>query len=241
MLNILICDDNIRFCSELEKGIEIWKEKNAMEVSVEPCYSAKGLYEALRRRDEKPDLLFLDIELGDETGIQAGDYIREELKDETMQIVFVSSYESYAMELFKIRPFDFLVKPVQSAKLEQILTKYCEIFGRSGKGFVYRIRRQTYKIPFDEIMYMKSTGKKIQVMTINGEREYSGILSEAAKQLDPMRFWTIHKSFIVNVDYVSDFGRNHFHMNNGEYLPVSQARWKEVQHKIAGYVSGGKS
>ena len=58
------------------------------------------------------DILFLDIELFRMTGIEAGDFIRNRLEDRSMQIIYISGKSSYARELFKTQPMDFLVKPI---------------------------------------------------------------------------------------------------------------------------------
>ena len=82
MIEILICDDDKYFCGYMENCILDWASKNQCEVNIEQCYSGKSLRQFMK--EEYPYLLFLDIELGDETGMQIGDYIREGLKDENL-------------------------------------------------------------------------------------------------------------------------------------------------------------
>ncbi len=65
------------------------------------------------------DILFLDIELFRMTGIEAGDFIRNRLEDRSMQIIYISGKSSYARELFKTQPMDFLVKPITQQNREQ--------------------------------------------------------------------------------------------------------------------------
>lgn len=58
------------------------------------------------------DILFLDIELFKMTGIEIGHYIRNELDDMGLQLIYISGQPSYAQQLFKTQPMDFLVKPI---------------------------------------------------------------------------------------------------------------------------------
>lgn len=61
-------------------------------------------------------------------GVEAGRIIREQMEDNTTQIIFISSKENYTLQLFKIRPFDFLVKPVHYEHIEQVMDAYIKLF-----------------------------------------------------------------------------------------------------------------
>lgn len=61
---------------------------------------------------------------------------------------------------------------------------------------------------------------------------FYGKMADVSKQLDSVKFWTIHKSFIINVDFVFSFGRDEIRMMNGDKLPVSKTYKKEVANQI---------
>lgn len=249
MIEILICDDDKYFCGYMENCILDWAYENQCEVNIEQCYSGKSLRQFMK--EERPYLLFLDIELEDETGMQIGDYIREELKDENLQIVFVSSHTQYAMQLFHIRPFDFLEKPVRKEQIAQVLSSYRSVKLKDNrKYFAYQQKNHTIRIDLNDIMYYQSDRKKVKIFTesrrmsrrdllYGGESnqyiEFYGSLEETMQQLERRQFWCIHKSYIVNVDYVKSFGRDHFLLKHDIEIPVSRSRWKEVQQWILRY------
>lgn len=234
MIKILICDDDKHLCSYMEKNIMDWAATSQCAVNIDQCYSGKSFRQYIEK-EEHPDILFLDIELGDETGMQLGEYVREYLKDENLQIVFVSSHTEYAMELFQLRPFNFLEKPVKMAALRQVMLKYCEIkLCAEKKYFIYQQKQNAHRIDLEEIIYFQSDRKKIRILINNQEEfnEYYGNLEEAMQQLDQERFWCIHKSYIVNVKYVKSFGRTQFILRSGEEIPVSRSRWKVIRQWI---------
>ena len=72
-------------------------------------------------------MLFLDIELPKMNGVAVGQYIRETLKNETIQIAYISSKQEYAMELFEMRPINFLVKPLYEKKIENVIDKFLQL------------------------------------------------------------------------------------------------------------------
>ena len=111
MYYIGICDDEKAVCMQLADMVCAYdKRKN---VGIEVCIwnTGEALYQDLMKR--RPlDLLFLDIELASMNGIQVGRLIRTELANQEISIAYISAKSSYAIELFKIHPIDFLVKPI---------------------------------------------------------------------------------------------------------------------------------
>ena len=84
------------------------------------------------------DIVFLDIELPKVSGIGVGRYIREVLKNEIVQIAYISAKEGYAMELFEFRPINFLVKPLEKEKVAKVIEKYFIITEQDNHVFEYK-------------------------------------------------------------------------------------------------------
>ena len=131
-LKIGICDDNSYVCSEIEKSVLQYAGEKGHSIEVDIMQSGAELCELLDHTANAPQLLFLDIELGDTTGIEVGNRIRK-------QIVYISYRRDYAEKLFKIRPFDFLVKPVSKAAVYEVLDTYLGIFPLEKVYFSYMI------------------------------------------------------------------------------------------------------
>ena len=123
-LKIGICDDNSYVCSEIEKSVLQYAGEKGHSIEVDIMQSGAELCELLDHTANAPQLLFLDIELGDTTGIEVGNRIRKQMRNHMMQIVYISYRRDYAEKLFKIRPFDFLVKPVSKAAVYEVLDTY---------------------------------------------------------------------------------------------------------------------
>lgn len=110
MTRMCIYDDDIEFSLLFEKLLYRYAEENDKEIDVEIFQGGENA--AFQIAQNEYDILFLDIDLGDVKGFEIGKQIRDELKNNKIQIVYISGDTSYAMELFKTRPFDFVVKPV---------------------------------------------------------------------------------------------------------------------------------
>ena len=115
------------FCLRTGTGnYELCRGKKS-ESGFRSFFSGKELLEDIEKSGVC-DLLFLDIELGDYTGVEVGKKIRSDIRYESMQIVFVSAKDNYAMQLFDIRPMNFLVKPVKYERVAYILEEYGRLF-----------------------------------------------------------------------------------------------------------------
>ena len=231
MYRIGICDDEIEFCTELEKFVQKFVEKENILAETEVFISGEEFLKALSD-GQMLDLLFLDIELGGIDGVEVGHRLRERIENEAIQIVYISSKESYAMQLFQIRPMDFLTKPTSMEKVSKVMSEYKRLFIDRNVFFTYNIGRSKYRVSENEIMYFQCEGKKIGINTTTDKREYYGRMADIEKQISANKFCTIHKSYIVNINYVSEFCPEEVVMCNGIRLPISQSMRKKVREKI---------
>lgn len=134
MLRIGICDDDEQFTLQMENYVLDYANKKAITVETQTFLNSKELLLSINE-DGPFEILFLDIELDDNTGIDIGQAIRSELKNETMQIVFVSAKEEYALQLFDIRPMNFIIKPIDYQKVAHIMDEYERLFQFHNKFF----------------------------------------------------------------------------------------------------------
>ena len=109
------------------------------------------------------DIIFLDIEMGQEDGITVARRIRK--IDKSVLIVYVTSHENYMMESFEIRPFRFLVKPVSREMMERCLQAAYEEISSTDSYFRYSYQRINHKIPIGEILYFESNRRKVKIIT----------------------------------------------------------------------------
>lgn len=227
-MKIAICDDDNIICTYIEKVILSYAENAKQKVEIDIFNSGQSLFRNMERDTE---LLFLDIELKDWTGIEIGHFLRE--KQNNLQIVFISAYPEYALELFKVRPMDFLVKPFTEKDIIEVVETYKKCCGTARPWLSYQIGRRIERMNYDEILYLSSNLRKVMIHRIDGKNEeVYGKLDEFFLKLPPKMFWQIHKSYVVNVRCVRTYCFDRLILNNGEELPVSKAYRKEIRQKM---------
>lgn len=118
----------------LEEQIYELSKKIEIKADVEVWYSGESIQNDLKKGIEL-DLLFLDIELVQKNGIAVGNFIRNEMENMQTHIVYISSKESYAMQLFKVQPLDFLIKPISNENIREVLIRSSKAKKQCGSLF----------------------------------------------------------------------------------------------------------
>lgn len=221
MLNICICDDNKYFCNKLKSIIELYEEYSNISIDLSIFFSGESLYEYIKNRFEI-DILFLDINLKNMDGIEVGSKLRNEIRNETTQIIYLSCERNYAIDLFQNRPFDFILKPINQKKIFNVINKYIELYSDEKYLFQFTFKQKLFRLPFKDILYFESNNKKIEVFSILENYRYYGNLSDVLKILPKKQFIQIHKSIVVNYKYIYNYSYKEIELTNNINLPISQ-------------------
>jgi two-component system LytT family response regulator len=164
-----------------------------------------------------PDLLFLDIQMPKLTGFEL-----LELIDNPPVIVFSTAFDQYAIKAFEHNAVDYLLKPYSRERFEQALGKALEILAsgtRSVKSvrnilqtmdekpeymnrIAVKIRHKVYVIPVGDIHYIQADGDYVTIHSKNEKFLKEKTMQYFESHLDPARFVRIHRSAIINVDYI---------------------------------------
>ena len=246
MYKVAICDDEVKLGVDLEETLScIFKKlKTACEIDVyltgeEICEGIKGglFY----------DLIFLDINFAKSnfSGIAVGEFIRESWQNNKSSIVYMSWDKNYAMELFKIRPLDFLIKPLDNNKVESTVKTFLQLSRDWERDFIFKKGHSTFKVRLNDIMYLESQNRKIIINLTQGRQEefYGSLKRTYEEQLDGLDFIFVNASYIVNYDYISSINyKELFVKDNPMPVSISQKRREEIREMYFGILKRrGKS
>lgn len=171
-----------------------------------------------------PDVMFLDIRMPGLTGLQVAERLAG---GNGPLVVFVTAYNEYAVQAFEREAVDYLVKPVNDARLAETverlqkrlttppaasdaseLGRALELIKRMAGGTTAASYLQFLRagiadtvriIPVDEVIYLQAQDKYVSIYTADGEDLIRISLKELADQLDPALFVQVHRSTIVNM------------------------------------------
>lgn len=229
-MRIAICDDDYQTCAFIEKIILQYAKINGISIEVDIYQTAKSLYQNF---EDSTELLFLDIQLPDISGIEVGHFLRKCTMNYELQIVFISGNPEYALELFKIRPMDFLIKPFSEQEIINILDEYVQKVIPQAQYFLYKFKTITRRILYRDILYFSSETRKVLIHLKNGETiTIYKKLSDVEKEIPNEIFWRIHKSYIINSQYLTSCQHNQLLMSNHDILPISRNYKNDIYFKI---------
>ena len=230
MYNIGICDDGQNVCTYIENMLLRYAEIKTVQIGVQVWYTGEGLKDYLAQGNHL-DILFLDIELIKITGIEVGTYIRNELDNMVLQIIYISGKASYALQLFKTQPTDFLVKPILQEHIDHAMDMAIKIIKKRNERFEFRQGKEYYYLAMGDIMYFESIGKKIRIVTSQETYEIYGRLKNIVKGLND-DFIIIHQSYVINKEYVMRYTYEMVELVNGTILTISRVNRRQVREKI---------
>ncbi|PKM60799.1 MAG: hypothetical protein CVU99_06325 [Firmicutes bacterium HGW-Firmicutes-4] len=183
------------------------------------------------------DIIFLDMRLGQEDGIDIANEIRK--TDHTTRIIITTSLIEYAVLGYSVKASDFLLKPFPEEKLFQVLKKLENEIKYSRSSFhEIEINNEKIFLRSDEILYFESLGRKIKVATFEAEHEYYHTISALEKELDSLRFVLCHRSYIINLKNVKSIKTKTAVLKNGVMIPISPKRNQKVYDAFTRYMAG---
>lgn len=232
MYRIGICDDDVKIAEWLERMITERYETEICRFTVKEIVDEIGT----GKEKEFPDILILDIVLGNQNGIAIAKKIQR--MNARVQIIFITGYIDYVSDVFEAQPAYLLLKPIQKEKLyaavEKALTELKEI---NRQVLELTMREKVLRIPYSEILYVESDGRYLFIHQILQTDRVTMKLSELLPLL-PECFLRCHQSYVINMEQIKKFSGKTVELQNGVVLPVSRSRYQKVKEIMLHYFEG---
>ena len=197
----------------------------------ELVFSTENPIEALEYiRKNEADLIFLDIQMSELTGINFMKIVGDKMK-----YILTTAYAEYALEGYEHNVIDYLLKPITFDRLQKSALKAQERFPTNETSansyFFVKSSGQQHKINFDEILYIESIKDYVNIKTDNQEYIVLDTLKSLENQL-PANFARVHKSFILNLDKIEKIDVRNVFLNSGKEIPIGETYKSEFFQKL---------
>jgi two-component system LytT family response regulator len=194
-----------------------------------------------------PDVVFLDIQMPGCTGLE----VAASLRSPRPHVVFCTAFDQYAVDAFELSAADYLLKPVNRARLAKALDRVRGGAGsdepldrltrNAGAPMRFLARRgQTYRVVNSrEVLCFVSEGGMTMVHAAGQQFELPPTLNELELRLDPRQFFRISRAVIVNLDAVKEVaptagGHGEVTLRDGMRLEVSRRRFRDLTERLGG-------
>jgi DNA-binding LytR/AlgR family response regulator len=240
-MKILIVEDEELAVKKLQKTL----------LSIDKMVEVSGVTESIKstvdflNENPSPDLILMDIELADGQSFEIFNLVNVKAP-----VIFITSYDEYALKAFKVNSVDYLLKPVQKDELEAALNKYKELKGDGAvknnqdinslirelhnklqpkeyrKRFLVKQAQKLVSIEVEDIAYFYSDGRLNFFKTTDNRKfvvDYT--MDELSEMLDPEKYFRISRSFYVSIDSIDQI---HDYFGNRLLLHLKPAVDKEA-------------
>ncbi len=220
------------------------KKKCSHDVQVVATSNSPSLGKSLIEK-HNPDLVFLDIEMPGMTGID----IVHSFKNPSFRVVFITAYDAYAVEAFRLSALDYLLKPVEANDIIRVIEKIKRDIAKnenllsSRLDTLEKIMQQSNHtseskigiamsdkiifITINTIIYCQAEGPYTHLYMEDGKKIVaSKTLGEFEHQLAVHHFFRIHHSFLINLKKIKEYQRS-----NGGYVVMDNNEKLEVSHR----------
>ncbi len=248
-MKALVVDDEKKARSLLNVLID----ENCPEI--EDLIFAEDLATGVKKiKEERPDLVFLDIEMPQQSGLKILEYFPGEVN---FKIIFTTAYNDYAIEAFKLSAVDYLLKPIDAEELSLAVRKATDQIEREhystkleGLKKMFRqlsVNKIAIEVPkgvmfvgYDEIVMMEADGMYTKVYLHTGETDLiCKPLKHFVEQLaENELFFRPHRSYLINIRYMKELSRSDgdfILMDNKKTVPISKKNkqaFLKVVHEV---------
>lgn len=228
-MKIIIVDDDELFGKKVKEKIADENQAYGYETII-----YKSALEFCCKLDmhQKADIYILDIKIGNQNGLDLAERIRAE--DECAYIIFLTSYEEYAVQGYKYQAYRYIVKQNWQKELLETL---CNIFKRvqEREERIYRIQsdRRYDIIYIDDILYLEKDGKNV-LFHCKGGLVYTErvTIAEVYNRLPVDEFVYINRGMVVNIRYITHIDSGTVDINESEIFSISRRQLGNIRKKL---------
>lgn len=211
-MRILICDDDNAMVDKLKNYLIEYFKKKKLKV---PQISSYSNGEDLLNDPVEKDIVFLDIEMPGLNGIYVGQKLKQYNRNTI--IFIVTSFSEYLDDAMRFHVFRYLSKPLDKQRLFQNMNDALQLYNSTNTKIALETKDGVYTVYASDIIFVETQGRTVHVHTTQGEYVVLPKMSYWINTLTTPYFFQSHRSYIVNLQYVTDFDHSLIHLHDNQY------------------------
>lgn len=235
MIKLALCDDEISILNELRILLDQYRVERNQEIDYIAFRSPLDLLAEIER-GTRFDILFLDVLMPGETGIDAATEIRN--YDDNVKIIFLTSSSEFAVQSYTVGAYFYQLKPIWRESFFRLMDSAisaCE--KEQTKSLILRCKNGITRIELRNLEYCEVIHRTLFIHLASGKvLESIGSLDELSRQLEPYGgFIRPHRSYLVNLEYVQNLSYQAIIMSCLTEIPIPRGKYQEVKDTYLEY------
>lgn len=231
-LRIAVCDDDVIYANEIEKNVEIILCEHQINANFSMFTNSAELY----NHTDSFDLAFLDIEMEPYNGIETARRLKQ--LNEDIIVFFITSYDKYLDDAMDLNAFRFINKPLDNKRLKRGIEKAIKLIDTNQIQFYLKNGKDTVSIFSNSIIYVEIVGHSTKVVTTDNVYYSDESISFWNKKLIASFFYAVHKSFIVNMKFITNYKRDTITLDNKYEIPIAYRKQASFRGYFLNYFGG---
>ncbi len=234
MIRIAICDDDIHELAIMTSLMELYSRNKKISFTYRVFQSGTELLEELHPGTY--DILLLDILMPGINGLQVAHEIRT--FDCEIKILFLTHSTEFAIKSYDVEAYHYMLKPATTEKLFPLLDKIVYNLRKPEESLNLKTQSSILRISFDRLEYVEVRNRTLYFyLTDSSQRQVFSALSELETQLlIRPEFIKVHRSYIVNMHWIQDFGSKELTTVTGQIVPISRPAYPKVKDAYMKYL-----
>lgn len=229
-MKIAICEKDKIFLTKFKNELYRYAEARRLDMVVD-CY----LYgEEMLRTKINYNIVFLGYCLAGENGLEIAKKMR--LTNDFTAVIFISEYTEFVFETFKVRPYRFLVPPVNAEELYAVLDEFFEEYARTCPMWV-KCGEDTVSLNTGDIVYLEADNKHCRIHLCKEELRCNRTMARVNSVLPQGCFGKINRAYIVNFNHIKKYNSEKVLLTGGYMLHISRNYLKSFKAEYRSFLN----
>ena len=230
-LKVIICDDDKLYTQEVFNNVKSILDEKQIQPTIDIFTDSSYICSD----DYFYDLAFLDVEMQPFSGIETARKLKAVNKN--IVIFFITSYDKYLDEAMDINAFRFIKKPLDVKRLRSGVEKALSLIDNTQVSFYLKENNSIVTITSNDIIYIEIVGRTTEIVLENKKYISTNRIDFWENKLIASFFYRVHKSYIINMKYITNYKRDTVTLAQKYNIPVSyrkQAAFRNAFFKSIG-------
>lgn len=224
---VAVCDDEVFYIEDMCQYMRAYESEMDYQIEIKDYRSGKLLLDDMKRKNSTFDILFLDVDMPELSGLETAKRVRETNPD--IVICFVTSFEEYAYKAYQIDALGYLVKPIKYMELKHLLNRcmiqlqYCKDKEQANDQYLeLQVNKSKTIVAVEDILYIEKRRNQCIFHLEDKEAVIYDTLNHIYEKLDKKKFYYVHQGYIANFAQIKEVKPKVVCFGKNREIPISR-------------------